>query len=45
MPTGSLTGFRALLYLEQGSGRFVSRNGNTLSRFDALSQAVAAERQ
>ncbi len=31
-------GFLALLYLErERSCRFVSRNGNTLSRFDALS--------
>jgi bifunctional non-homologous end joining protein LigD len=37
-------GFRALLYFEQGTRcRFVSRNDNTLSRFDALCQAVAAE--
>jgi bifunctional non-homologous end joining protein LigD len=37
-------GFRALLYLEQGTRcRFISRNGNTLTRFDALCQAVAAE--
>jgi hypothetical protein len=36
-------GFRALLYLEQGSGRFLSRNGNSLTRFDALARAVAAE--
>jgi bifunctional non-homologous end joining protein LigD len=37
-------GFRALLYFEQGMRcRFVSRNDNTLSRFDALCQAVAAE--
>ena len=36
-------GFRALLYLEQGSGRFLSRNGNTLTRFDALARAMAAE--
>jgi bifunctional non-homologous end joining protein LigD len=37
-------GFRALLYFEQGMRcRFVSRNDNTLSRFDSLCQAVAAE--
>jgi bifunctional non-homologous end joining protein LigD len=36
-------GFRALLFLEQGSGRFVSRNSNTLTRFDALCRAIAAE--
>jgi len=36
-------GFRALLYIEQGIRcRFVSRNGNILSRFDALCQAVSA---
>jgi ATP-dependent DNA ligase len=29
-------GFRALGYLEPRRNRFVSRNGNTLSRFDAL---------
>jgi bifunctional non-homologous end joining protein LigD len=37
-------GFRALLYLEQGMQcRFVSRNGNNLTRFDALCQTVAVE--
>jgi bifunctional non-homologous end joining protein LigD len=37
-------GFRALLYVEQGTScRFVSRNGNVLDRFDALCQQVAAE--
>jgi len=37
-------GFRAVLYSEQGRGsRFVSRNGNTLTRFDALARSVAAE--
>jgi bifunctional non-homologous end joining protein LigD len=37
-------GFRALLYLERGRRcEFVSRNGNTLTRFDELGQAVAAE--
>jgi ATP-dependent DNA ligase len=36
-------GIRALLYLEKGSGSFLSRNGNTLTRFDALARAVAAE--
>jgi ATP-dependent DNA ligase len=29
-------GFRGLCYVEQGRGRFISRNGNTLGRFDAL---------
>jgi bifunctional non-homologous end joining protein LigD len=34
-------GFRGLCYLdEQGRCRFVSRNGNVLSRFDALSDQV-----
>jgi bifunctional non-homologous end joining protein LigD len=33
-----------LLYLEQGSRcRFISRNGNVMSRFDALADQVAAE--
>jgi bifunctional non-homologous end joining protein LigD len=37
-------GFRGLLHLDQGTQcRFISRNGNALSRFDALCQAVAAE--
>jgi bifunctional non-homologous end joining protein LigD len=36
-------GFRALFYIEPGRSRFISRNGNTLSRFDALSDQVAAE--
>jgi hypothetical protein len=36
-------GFRALCYIERGSGcRFISRRGNTLTRFDPL-EAVAAE--
>jgi bifunctional non-homologous end joining protein LigD len=29
-------GFRALCYIEQGCCRFISRNGNVLSRFGAL---------
>ena len=29
-------GFRALCYLERGSGRLISRNGNLMRRFDAL---------
>jgi len=29
-------GFRGLCYLKQGRCRFISRNGNVLSRFDAL---------
>jgi bifunctional non-homologous end joining protein LigD len=36
-------GFRALCYIEQGRCRFVSRNGNDLSRFDDLCDQVAAE--
>jgi bifunctional non-homologous end joining protein LigD len=37
-------GFRALLYVEVGTHcRFVSRNGNTLTRFDELCKHVAAE--
>ena len=36
-------GFRALLYLEKGSGWFLSRNGNSLTHFDALARAVAGE--
>jgi ATP-dependent DNA ligase len=35
-------GFRGLCYVEQGRGRFISRNGNTLSRFDALGAQLAA---
>jgi bifunctional non-homologous end joining protein LigD len=35
-------GFRALCYLEQGRCRFISRNGNVLSRFEALGEPVAA---
>ena len=35
-------GFRALCYIEQGSCRFISRNGNVLSRFEALGAQVAA---
>ena len=33
-------GFRALCYIEQGGCRFISRNGNVLSRFDALADQV-----
>jgi bifunctional non-homologous end joining protein LigD len=36
-------GFRALFYRAQGSARFISRNGNTMSRFDALGRELAAE--
>jgi len=35
-------GFRALCYIEQGRCRFISRNGNVLSRFEALGDQVAA---
>jgi bifunctional non-homologous end joining protein LigD len=35
-------GFRGLCYLDQGRGRFISRNGNVLSRCDALGDQVAA---
>jgi len=35
-------GFPGLCYLEQGRCRFVSRNGNVLSRFDGLADQVAA---
>jgi bifunctional non-homologous end joining protein LigD len=33
-------GFRGLCYLEQGRCHFISRNGNVLSRFDALADQV-----
>jgi bifunctional non-homologous end joining protein LigD len=35
-------GFRGLCYIEQRRCRFVSRNGNVLSRFEALGDQVAA---
>jgi bifunctional non-homologous end joining protein LigD len=35
-------GFRGLCYLERGRGRFISRNGTVLSRFEALGEQVAA---
>jgi ATP-dependent DNA ligase len=35
-------GFRALCYLDQGRYRFISRNGNVLTRFEALGEQVAA---
>ena len=35
-------GFRALCYLERGSGCLISRNGNLMRRFDALALQVAA---
>src|SRR6516225_9374289 len=34
-------GFRALSYIEQGGCRFISRNGNVLSRFEALGDQVS----
>jgi hypothetical protein len=34
-------GFRALCYLERGRCRIISRNGNVLSRFEALGEQVA----
>jgi bifunctional non-homologous end joining protein LigD len=36
-------GFRALYYIETGHNRLISRNGNLLTRFDALGGALAAE--
>jgi len=35
-------GFRGLCYLEQGRSRVISRNGNVLSRFEALGEQIAA---
>ena len=35
-------GFRGLWYFDRGRGRFLSRNGNLMSRFDALADQVAA---
>src|SRR6516225_233188 len=35
-------GFRGLFYLEQGRCRFISRNGNVMSRFEVLADQVAA---
>ena len=35
-------GFRALCYIERGRCHFMSRNGNALSRFDALATELAA---
>jgi bifunctional non-homologous end joining protein LigD len=35
-------GFRAVCYLERGRCRFISRNGNVLSRFEALGDQLAA---
>jgi ATP-dependent DNA ligase len=36
-------GFRALYYIEPSHNRLISRNGNLLTRFDALGGALAAE--
>jgi bifunctional non-homologous end joining protein LigD len=36
-------GFRALYYIEHGRSRLISRNGNLMTRFDALGGALAAE--
>jgi bifunctional non-homologous end joining protein LigD len=36
-------GFRALCYIEHGRSRFISRNGNHLSRFDDLCRQLADE--
>ena len=36
-------GFRGLCYVEQGRCRFISRNGNLLSRCDALADQIAAD--
>ena len=35
-------GFRAMCYVEQGRGRFVTRNGNLMGRFDELGDQLAA---
>ena len=35
-------GFRGLCYIEQGRCRFISRNCNVLSRFEALGEQIAA---
>jgi bifunctional non-homologous end joining protein LigD len=35
-------GFRALCYFEQGRCRLISRNGNLMSRFERLSEQIAA---
>jgi hypothetical protein len=35
-------GFRALCYLEQGSCRLISRNGNLMTRFPGLGDQIAA---
>ena len=36
-------GFRALAFVQNGSCRLVSRNGNAFSSFDPLSKAIPAE--
>jgi bifunctional non-homologous end joining protein LigD len=35
-------GIRALCYIEHGRSRLISRNGNLMTRFDALGGALAA---
>ena len=35
-------GFRGLCYVERHRGRFISRNGNHLARFDKLGDQLAA---
>src|SRR5436309_15687399 len=35
-----LDGFRALAYIERGSARLISRNGNRLKSFPSLSRAL-----
>jgi len=37
-----MMGSGGLCYVEQDHGRFISRNGNVLSRCDALGDQVAA---
>ena len=36
-------GFRALAFVQNGSCRLISRNGNPFSSFDSLSKAIPAE--
>jgi bifunctional non-homologous end joining protein LigD len=36
-------GYRGLYYVEHGRGRFISRNGNVLKRFDGLSEQIDHE--
>jgi bifunctional non-homologous end joining protein LigD len=39
----SIRSRRALCYIEQGRCRFISRNGNSLGRFDDLCEQVASD--